>query len=118
MAAEPAAMASAARKAVVVMTMVMVGAVEARVVAMGAKEEVEEATVAEAWRVRGLTTPTPLAAHNTHRGIAGGYGKLATKHATAFEGLRVRRGEGSTPGPPPLKGSSALRVWGYNRTPS
>ena len=47
-------MASAARKAVVVMTMVMVGAVEARVVAMGAKEEVEEATVAEAWRVRGL----------------------------------------------------------------
>jgi hypothetical protein len=49
LAAEPAAMASAARKAVVVMTMVMVGAVEARVVAMGAKEEVEEATVAEAW---------------------------------------------------------------------
>ena len=45
-------MASAARKAVVVMTMGMVGAVEARVVAMGAKEEVEEATVAEAWRVR------------------------------------------------------------------
>ena len=52
-------MASAARKAVVVMTMVMVGAVEARVVAMGAKEEVEEATVAEAWRVRGLRVQRP-----------------------------------------------------------
>ena len=59
MAAEPAAMASAARKAVVVMTMVMVGAVEARVVAMGAKEEVEEATVAEVWRVRGLRVQHP-----------------------------------------------------------
>ena len=59
MAAEPAAMASAARTAVVVMTMVMVGAVEARVVAMGAKEEVEEATVAEAWRVRGLRVQRP-----------------------------------------------------------
>ena len=52
-------MASAARKAVVVMPMVMVGAVEARVVAMGAKEEVEEATVAEAWRVRGLRVQHP-----------------------------------------------------------
>ena len=52
-------MASAARKSVVVMTMVMVGAVEARVVAMGAKEEVEEATVAEAWRVRGLRVQHP-----------------------------------------------------------
>ena len=45
--------------AVVVMTLVMVEAAEARVVAMGVKEEVEEATVAEVWKVRSLRVQHP-----------------------------------------------------------
>ena len=88
-------------------------------VTMAAEVGVEEVTTATTAHVTCRACPHNAAKRACHSsGIEGGYGTLATKHATAFEGLRVRRGEGSTPGPHPLKGSSALRVWGYNCTPS